>query len=259
VWPEEDEAGTPPAVGANGEEVRVMRFGGPDGDTKTTTWLKNDMVKTFSESEMGRSSIIRDNAKKITTTVMEMMGRKFGFYATDEEMEASRKRMDSMMQQRRSSNPDNQSANLTSPTAPKVDIIYIDDETKKIAGFECRKAFIVTTRSNGKSDSSVVWYAPEFLLQGVSSTGGALGGFGGFGGGGVQSAASAMEQLKGFPMQYERNMGRGRKMTVVVTKIVTDKEIADKEFEIPKDVEIKPMKDMQNSGGGQGFRMTIRD
>ena len=52
----------------NGEQIRVMRFGG-DGETKTTTWLKNDLVKTFSESEMARTTVIRDNSKKITTTI----------------------------------------------------------------------------------------------------------------------------------------------------------------------------------------------
>ena len=56
-------------------------------------------------------------------------------------------------------------------------------------------------------------------------------------------------------MEYERNMGRGRKMTVQVTKLVIDKDVNDKEFEIPKDIEVKPMKDMQGSGGGPVFQM----
>ncbi|MEO6254849.1 MAG: hypothetical protein ABIO79_16180, partial [Ferruginibacter sp.] len=60
----------------------------------------------------------------------------------------------------------------------------------------------------------------------------------------------------GFPMEYQRNMRGGRKMTVQVTKLVIDKDIADKEFEIPKDIEIKPMKDMQN-GGGPGFQIRV--
>ena len=55
-------------------------------------------------------------------------------------------------------------------------------------------------------------------------------------------------------MMYERTMPRGREMEVKVTKIETDKEIADKEFEIPKDVEIKSMKEMGGQGGG-GFRI----
>ena len=65
-----------------------------------------------------------------------------------------------------------------------------------------------------------------------------------------------MEDLTGFPMHYERNMNGGGTMTVQVTKLVNDKEIADKEFEISKDIEIKPMKDMQN-GGGTGSVMII--
>ena len=249
VSPEEDD-GPPPSVASggaagNGEEMRFMRFGG-DGETKTTTWLKNDLVKTFSETEIGRTTIIRDNTKKITTTIMEMMGKKFGFYATDEDQEEIRKRMDSMMRSR------NQDQQTTAPAAPKIDIIYFE-ETKKIAGFQCNKACIITTRSNGKKDSSLVWYIPDLKLQGINSTGGALAGFGGFS---PQAAGlDGMDKLNGFPMQYERNMNRGRKMTVVVTKFITDKEVTDKEFEVPKDVELKSMKDMQGAGGPGTFQM----
>ena len=69
--------------------------------------------------------------------------------------------------------------------------------------------------------------------------------------GGFNTTASptGMELLNGFPMQYERNMNRGRHMTVEVTKLTIDKDVADKEFEIPKDIEVKPMKDTQNVGG----------
>lgn len=247
VSPEGDDAQVQdmrPADG--GGEVRVMRFGG-DGETKTTTWLKNDMIKTFSESEMGRTTVIRDNSKKLTTTIMEMMGKKSGFYATDADQEEMRKRMDSMMQRR------NQNASTAgSGKAPEFNIEYLDD-SKKIAGYECKKALIIATRGNGRKDTTQVWYCPDFKLQGMASTGGALGGFGGFVN---QAGSNGMENLNGFPMKYERNMGRGRTMTVEVTKLVTDKDINDKEFEIPKDIEVKAMKDMQNGGGPNvQFRM----
>lgn len=251
VSPEEDE--TPSvnsSTNADGGEVRMMRFFG-DGETKTNTWLKNDLVKTFSESEMGRTTTIRDNSKKMTTTIMEMMGKKMGFYATDEDQAAMRKQMDSMMKSRNQGDQQN----LLSSTPPTTEVIYLD-ESKKIAGYDCKKAIIVATRSNGKKDSTQVWYVPDIKLQGINSTGGALGGFSGFGGASSQIGSDGMDKLNGFPMQYERNLNRGRKMTVQVTKLVTDKEVADKEFEIPKDVDIKPMKDMQN-GGGPG-RMTMR-
>lgn len=250
VSPEPDEnPGNNPATGPGGEEIRIMRLGG-DGETKTTTWLKGDMVKTFSESEMGRTTLIRDNGKKITTTIMEMMGKKTAFYVTDSDQVVIRKKMDSMMKERRTSDlaasPDNASTS---------DIAYAEG-TKKISGFTCSKAFMITTRANGKKDSSVIWFTPDFVLQGIKSTGGSLGGVMGFGS--QPANSSAIEKLVGFPIQYERNMSRGRKMTVTVTKVVADKEIASKEFDIPRDIQLKSMKDMQGMMGGPGGGFQIR-
>lgn len=230
----------------SGEQIRVMRFGG-DGETKTTTWLKNHLVKTYSESEMARTTAIRDNEKKLTTTIIEAMGRKSGFYATDGEQEAMRLRMDSMM--RNSSQANN---SMFSNSTPTYHIVYID-ESKKLAGYNCKKAIAVGTFSSGRLDSTLIWYCPDFKLQGVSSTGGSGGGFGNFS---QASSVSGMEDLNGFPMQYEKTMRNGGKMTVQVTKLITDKDVSDKEFEISKDIEIKPMKEMQ-SGGGPGMRMRI--
>lgn len=243
VAPEEDEPAQTSSVGANGEEIRVMRFGG-DGETQTTTWLKNDLMKTYSENETSRTTVIRDNTKKITTTIMEMMGRKMGFYATDEEQEQMRKQMDSMMRSRND-------AQRPNPEAPSYEIVYLD-ESKKIAGYACKKALIIAKRST-RSDTTQVWYVPDMKLQGIASTGGSLGGFGGMS---PQVGSGGMDLLTGFPMQYERTMNRGRKMTVQVTKLVTDKEIEEKEFLVPKDVEVKPMKEMQN--GGRPGTMQIR-
>lgn len=247
VAPEGDETQVQDMRTADGGgEVRVMRFGG-DGETKTTTWLKSDLVKTFSESEMGRTTIIRDNAKKMTTTIMEMMGRKSGFYATDADQDEMRKRMDSMMKTR----SQNANGNFGGLNSPAVFTIAYLDERKKISGYSCKKALVIGTRSNGKSDTTTVWYCPDFKIQNLPSTGGAAGGFGGFN---VTAGATGMEGLNGFPMQYERNMNRGRRMTVEVTKLVIDKDVADKEFEIPKDIEVKPMKDMQNVAVAPDFK-----
>ena len=244
---EEDNVPPPPPPGNDGEQRITMRFGG-DGETKTVTTLKGDMVKTFSESEMGRTTILRDNKNKKTTTLMEMMGNKTGFYATDEEQEIMRKKMDSMMQSRRQGNDNNAFNNNT----PKSSEIIYTEESKKIAGQICKKAFIVTTRQNGSKDSSTVWYCPDFKLQGITSTGG-LSGFGNFG---RTTSLSGLSDLAGFPMQYEMKLNRGRKMIVEITKLVIDKEVADKEFDIPKDFVVKPMKDMQN-GNGRGFQIRM--
>ncbi|MEO6254098.1 MAG: hypothetical protein ABIO79_12365 [Ferruginibacter sp.] len=247
VAPEGDDAVQQSTTTADGNEVRVMRFGG-DGETKTTTWLKNDLTKTFSESEMGRTTVIRDNTKKLTTTIMEMMGKRSGFYATDADQQEMRKRMDSMMNGRGGQNVSIGGG----PNTPAIYSITYLDETKKISGYNCKKALVIGTRSTG-SDTTVVWYCPDFKIQHLPSTGGAAAGFGGFN---VTAGSNGMEDLNGFPMEYQRNMRGGRKMTVQVTKLVIDKDINDKEFEIPKDIEIKPMKDMQN-GGGPGLQIRV--
>ena len=227
-----------------------MRFGG-DGDTKSTTTLKGDMIKTFTESEMGRTTIIRDNKNKKTTTLMEMMGNKSGFFATDEEQEQMRKQMDSMMQSRRQEA--DQARNNTIPTYEVIN----SSGAKKIAGFDCKKALIVSTRRNGNKDTTNVWYCPDFKLQGLNSTGGAAGGImGAF----MRNAGlGGLDKLQGFPMSYQMQMGRGRKMVVEVQKLITDKDVADKEFEIPKDFVLKPMKEMQNSFGRGNFQMRIQN
>jgi hypothetical protein len=247
VSPEGDDANVPPPPpGADGEQRVTFRFGG-DGETKTVTTLKGDLIKTFSESEMGRTTIIRDNANKKTTTLMEMMGNKTGFYSTDEEQEQMRKRMDSMMQSR-----PQVANNLGAGGASTSTISYVD-ETKKIAGLQCKKALLITTRPNGNKDTGVVWYCPDFKLQGLPSTGG-VSGFGAFT---RTNTVGGLTDLAGFPMQYEIKMNRGRTMTVEITKIVIDKDIADKEFEIPKDFVVKSMKEMQNGGGGGGFQIRM--
>lgn len=244
----DDNGGAPPPPPApEGAEIRTFRFGG-DGETKSITTLKGDLVKTFTENEMSRTTVIRDNAKKMTTTIMEMMGNKNGFYATDAEQEEMRKRMDSLIQSRGTQGGfanNNQGQQVVS-----TDISYAED-IKKIAGQQCKKAFLISTRQNGTKDSTIVWYMPDVKMQGLTSTGGMAASFG-FGG--RTSSLNGLNNLAGFPMQYEMKMNRGRKMIVEVTKIVLDKEIADKEFEIPKDVTLKAAKDMQNGDG----RMQIR-
>ena len=129
----------------------------------------------------------------------------------------------------------------TRNVSPDVTVAYTD-ESKKIAGYNCKKAYIITDKLIRK-DSMAVWYTPDVKFPNVSSTGGTSG-FGNMGG------PNNFDKIDGFVMQYERKMPRGRLMEVKVTKIETGEEVKDKEFEIPKDVEIKSMKELQSQGGG---------
>ena len=212
-----------------------------DGETKTTTYIKNDLVKTNFKSESFRGTVFRNNTAKTTTTIFEMMGNKMGFVASDDDQAIMRKRADSMMKERAKTDTGGQQRKMRTMEQPAATVAYTE-ESKKIAGYNCKKAYIVTDRMFGK-DSVAVWYTPEIKFEGVSSTGGTSG-LGNMGG------TNNFDKVNGFVMQYERNMPRGRKMEVKVTKIETDKSVDDKEFVLPKDVEIKTMKEMSEGGGG---------
>ncbi len=239
IAPEEDDVQNIQGANQGGMNFRNML----DGEIKSTTYIKNDLMKTVLKSEMGRSTIIRDNNKKLTTTLMEIMGMKQGFYATDEEQAEEKRKRDSIQQSRRKND-----STFKAPPAPddkQVEVVYTN-ETKKIAGYQCRKAYFVTTRLLGK-DSMAVWFTPELKIPYLSFTGGLSG---------LPMGASAnltkFELIDGFIMAYETKFMRNRKMQIEVTKIDLEKEIADKEFDIPKDFELKPMKEMRHMFGGMG-------
>jgi GLPGLI family protein len=227
-----------------------MRFANMfDGEMKSTTYIKNDMVKTDLKSESIKSTTFRDNATKTTTTFTEIMGNKNGIRSTDADQEIMTKRMDSMRKERMKTDTGASKPRMRN-VEPEVSIVYLE-ETKKIAGYTCKKALLIQDKIIRK-DTTVVWYNPEIKFANVASTGG-MSGMGMFSQ--MMPGAVSFDKVNGFVMQYESKMPRGRKMEVKVTKIVTDKEIAATEFDMPKDIEVKNMKDMTGPGGGMRMIM----
>jgi GLPGLI family protein len=242
IAPEEDEQ--PAFQGQEGRGgMNFRNFG--DGETKSTTYLKGHKVKTIMKSDMGRSTIYRDNDAKMTTTVVEAMGNKMGFFATDEEQAAMLKQMDSIRQARRKT--DSTRAQQMPPSGDNPVELVPSNDTKKIAGYVCNKAYLVTTRLLGLKDSVTIWYTPELKMQNLAATGG-MSGLGNM----TNPNAKGFSLVNGFIMGYEMAMRRNRKMEVTVTKIELNKEISDKEFIVPEDIEIKSIKEMQGMGGQQG-------
>ncbi len=227
---------------------RRFSFGGAEGDTKSVTYVKDSMTKTSINTDMSRMNILRNNSSKVTTTLMEMMGKKMGFYSSDADMEITRLKMDSMMQARSKDSSKKARPAMTK----KKPVIEYSEETKKIAGYVCKKAYVVTTNILGQKDSSVIWYAPDLQFEYLESTGGSMG---------FTSSTASFEGVKGFVMEYDVKMPQKRNMHVVVNKIETDKNIKDKEFEISKDFELKPMSEMRSMfagfGGGGGGNIRV--
>lgn len=220
-------------------------------DMTLETLIKGDKSVTKVQNEFAPTTIIRDNATGKTTTLMSMMGQKVAMEAEDGKMSA---RMDSLRlaDSVRRANGDNSGPRIRDER--KTYTISYASGTKKIAGFECKKAYVVSTNVLGVKDSTMFWYTPEFEMPKlVGNTGGRS-----FGGRGMRSMGSGLmgtENLQGMVMEFEQ---KNNNMTThfVVTKIDPDKKVDDKEFVIPEGYEKRDMSSMFQ-GGREGTRIQI--
>lgn len=241
--------GGPPG-GGEGMNFTMPR----DMETTSTMYYTPDFMKVESMSDFGNNTIITDRKNKKTTTLIEAMGRKTGFFSTDADAEAQRVRMDSIRNLRRDSLAQ---LGITFKDN-KPELIY-SEETKKVSGVVCKKVTIKTTGQNGQVSENVIWYDPSFKIASTSTQASANpGGFGGGGGRGMSmmGGIQGLDQINGFPMEYEMTRGNGFKIHMVVLKAQPDASIEDKVFEIPKGFDIKPMSSMENGGG---MRMIFRN
>lgn len=247
VFPENPGGSAAAPGGGDGE--RGMNFGGMSGlDLTSTIYFKGDMTKIESTSDFGNNITITDRKNRKTTTLMEMMGKKMGFYSTDEDEKTMKARQDSI-RAKRTDSLQKMGINVAPPAAPEI--IYTE-ETKKIAGYNCKKAIIKTKNRQGEVSETTIWYNPEFkMAEGFSMNAG-----GGMGRAMMGGGLNGMDQINGFPMEYDVQRSNGMKVHMVVTKIQLDATIDDKIFEIPKGYDIKPMSEMGGpGGGGRVFRM----
>jgi hypothetical protein len=238
--------GGPPGGGDGGN---VVIMGGPGGmESSSTLYYTPDRTKLESTSDFGNNIVISDRKEKKTTTLIEAMGKKTGFYSTEEDEAAMRNRMDSARNARRDS-----LQKLGLPiAAPSTPEILYSEETKQIAGYTCKKAVIRTKDRQGAVNESTVWYCPEFKMGEGFSFGG---GRGGMMGGPMMGGLNGLDKIEGFPMEYSMSRSNGMKMHMTVTKVQLDAAIDDKTFEVPKGYELKSMKDMQGRDGRMMFRI----
>lgn len=234
-----------------GADEDARPFGGGMESTNTV-YFRGDFIKTLNQTDFGNNTVIIDKKNNKTITIVEAMGKKTGYYSTPDDEERLRKRMDSLRQaggNRGRSEDRGQGA---------VEIVKSND-TKKIAGYTCKKAIIKATSRNGEINETTVWYTPDLQMHadypkvGMVAPGGGRGFSGSFGGGGF-GGLSGLDKIDGFVMGYEVSRPNGFSMKMDVKRIEVNPNIPDKTFEVPKGVELKPMSEMQNMFGAPGFR-----
>ena len=239
--------------------------GAPTGmESKNTVYFTKDFIKTYNETDFGNNTVIVDRQNKKTTTIIEAMGRKTGYYSTEADEAEMRKKMQERMDSLRQARGGQAGQNTPNNGTPPETEIVKTEETKKIAGYTCKKAIIKTKSRQGEVNELTVWYAPEFkMAEGFPASGNANFGGGGrgfsgsFGGGrGRMSFGgfAGLDKIEGFVMGYEMSRPNGFKMNMEVTKVELDTEIPVKTFDVPKGIELKPASEMQNMFMGRPGR-----
>ena len=97
------------------------------------------------------------------------------------------------------------------------------EEKKMILGYECRKAEVYSENSD---QVMVVWYTEV-----------------------IQNPGYQMEELKGFPIQYEKQEN-GLSMRLTAKEIIREK-VNPSLFEIPVDYERMTLEEMRSTFGGE--------
>ncbi|MFM7223658.1 MAG: hypothetical protein ACKO03_09560 [Bacteroidota bacterium] len=247
--------GGPGGGGPGGGGGEGMGFSMPRDMENTMTMIYTpDFMKIENLSDFGNNVVITDRKNQKTTTLIEAMGRKTGFYTSTADAEVQRARQDSMRKARRDSLAE---LGITFRDN-KPELVYTD-ETKKISGFTCKKVIVKTTAQNGQVTESIVWYTPEFKISAGSMAPAASGGFPGGSGRGMSmmsSGVQGLELIDGFPVEYEVTRENGFKIHMMVLKVQLDPAIDEKTFEIPKGFDVKPMSSFESQGG---MRMIFRN
>lgn len=221
---QEDETPTGNQDGGN-----TMRWG--DLEMKGTMYFKDSLSKMNIDMGFSSSQVYYNSATKTTTTLFQAMGKKMGFYSTDEEVRKAVETNDSTGMFRMPSNNDD------------LMIEYLSDE-KKIAGYTCRKANIRYSNRQGEEMQQPVWYCPEFMVGARFRMSSMM----------RMASIPGMQKLKGFPMEYELKRNNGMTIFYTVTKVDFTTPVNEKEFVIPSDYDLKPMSEMMRDGG-RGFMM----
>jgi len=166
-------------------------------DTKTTLTFKDGNTRVDINGSMFQTAII--NANKKSTMLFEMMGQK---YKTDFTKD---------MQDARAMKDNSYNVELT-------------NETKKIAGYNCKKAIVKTKDGN----SYDVYYTDEIP-------------------GGLDKAFP-YQKIKGFPMEYQKD-SKGVTVAYIVTSIDFTTPVSEDAFKIPDGYEQMPDAIVKQLGG----------
>ena len=182
------------------------------GDMENKVTFKNGKVLTEMTSMMFTNQTVIDENGMVM--LMEQMGNKMAIKQTKDEMEKeAAKQKDKLAD-------------------PKIEYI---NETKSIAGYECKKAIISIVGKDKKEEKMEVWYSEKFANPNKEGKG---------------KGQGFMKGLKGLPFEYAGGQG-GMKFKMVAKEVSVDP-VSDGKFNLSTDgYKLMTMDELKALQGGK--------
>ncbi|HRG00432.1 MAG: hypothetical protein U0W65_02290 [Bacteroidia bacterium] len=182
------------------------------GDMELKTTFKNAKVLTEMSSMMFNNQTLIDD--KGMVMLMEQMGNKIAVKQTKEEMEKE------------------EAKQKDKPADPKIEYT---NETKTIAGYECKKAIVTMVGKDKKEEKMDVWYSDKFANINKDGKGRGQG---------------FMKGLNGMPFEYSGSQGPMK--FKMVAKEVSTEAVADSKFELSTEgYKLMTMDELKAMQGGR--------
>lgn len=178
---------------ADGQEMKAML------PTDMTMYFKGDKFVVETTGGMMDQKAITDSKKQETVLLMDMMGNKIAMKITKEDIEKQKNKNGK----------------------PKIEIT---SETKKIAGYDCKKA--IAKMDDGTSVE--IWFTKDIPVN--------------------NSFKEGYEGIDGMMMEYSVPQ-KMFTMKMTCTEVKSDK-VDDKIFEIPSDYKMMTQEELMKMGGG---------
>ena len=166
------------------------------GDMESKVTFKNGKSLNEISSMMFTNQVLVDE-KGTMLMLMEQMGNKIAVKQTKEEMEKE------------------EAKQKDKPTDPKMEYT---NETKTIAGYECKKAIVTITNKDKKEEKMDVWYCDKFANSNKEGKGRGQG---------------FMKGLNGMPFEYSGSQG-AMKFKMMAKEVSIDP-VSDSKFELSTD------------------------
>lgn len=196
-----------------GKAVFTISYPESELDQQTLSMMPSESVVYFKDQRsraemkiaMGTTVAITDARTGAMTTLMDMMGNKIAMKFSKEELEKEKLQ------------------------TQKPELKNTSD-TKKIAGFNCKKVQMIFKDDSGGDVNMDIWFTDEIAAPNS-----------------MRAGEMNLDQIDGFMMEFETKMNT---LTMkMICRSVTEENVSDSMFGIPDGYSLTTMDEMKKLGG----------